>query len=370
MDDHGILANLYGASQDRRRLTAALGAIRDVTGARTVTLQWFRRTDERLRTTGFETCLSVPFISSKGGWADFQNPRMLALVNPPSDGISFFEDSACPDFLQPDLRRWQARFIPFGIGRFLGARVNLRPDREVGLALHARHGGPDLPSDARDLLAGLMPHVREALRLIEQAEEKESGARVMANTLALLEQPVAVVRTDGEIVYANEAARRLLAEAGLLSARGPAAAEGERKIAALVGHLLDPKAAPHGCRFTAGGRTLFVQRAWLEGAGEADGGGDGGDRLMMLAFNDHGKAVDICPDRLRTCFDITRSEAELLAALCAGSDIAAFAARRRVSIHTARTQLKQLMAKTDVRRQADLVRMALATPVASLRRTH
>lgn len=370
MDYHGILPDLYGASQDRGRLAMALNAIRDITQARTVTLQWFRRTDERLRTTGFATCLPVPFVTSRSAWADMENPRMLALVNPPSDGISFFEDSACPDFLQPDLRRWQARFIPLGIGRFLGARINLRPGREVGLGLHAQHGGPDLSHNSREILAALIPHVREALRLIEQAEEKETGARVMAKTLALLEQPVAVVRTDGEIVYANDAARRLLAEAGLLSARGPAAAEGERKIAALVGHLLDPKAAPHGCRFTAGERTLFVQRAWLEGAGEANGIEGDGDRLMMLAFNDQGKAVDICPDRLRTCFDITRSEAELLAALCSGSDIAGFAARRRVSIHTARTQLKQLMAKTDVRRQADLVRMALATPVVSLRRTH
>lgn len=369
MDYHGILADLYGASQDRRRLSAALGAIRDITGAKSVTLQWFRRTDERLRTTDFETCLAVPIISSRTGWADFQNPRMLALVNPPSDGISFFEDAACPDFLQPELRRWQARLIPFGIGRFLGARVNLRPDREVGLALHAQHGGPDLAEGARDLLITLMPHVREALRLIEQAEEKESGARVLAQTLELLEQSVAVVRTDGEIVYANEAARRLLADAGLLSARRPTAADGERKIAALVDHLLDPAAAAQGARFDAGGRTLLVQRAWLEGAGGPDGE-DRGERLMMLAFNDHNKPVDVCPDRLRTCFDITRSEAELLAALCSGSDIASFAARRRVSIHTARTQLKQLMAKTDVRRQADLVRMALAAPVVSLRRTH
>nr|WP_047166059.1 helix-turn-helix transcriptional regulator [Sphingomonas sp. Y57] len=367
MDYHGILPDLYGASQDRGRLAKALSAIRDITQARAVTLQCFRRTDERLRTTSFATCLPVPFVTPGSAWADMENPRMLTLVNPPSDGISFFEDAACPDFLQPDLRRWQARLIPLGIGRFLGARVNLGSGREVGLGLHAQHGGPDLSPDSREILAVLIPHVREALRLIEQAEEKASGARVMANTLALLDQPVAVVRIHGEVVYANEAARRLLTEVGLLSGR--AAAEGERKIAALVGDLLDPKAPSQGCRFTAGGRTLFVQRAWLEGAME-DGAEDSGDRLMMLAFNDQGKAVDICPDRLRTCFDITRSEAELLAALCSGSDIAAFAARRRVSIHTARTQLKQLMAKTDVRRQADLVRMALAVPVASLRRTH
>jgi DNA-binding CsgD family transcriptional regulator len=34
----------------------------------------------------------------------------------------------------------------------------------------------------------------------------------------------------------------------------------------------------------------------------------------------------------------------------------------RVSIHTARTQLKQVMAKTRASRQADLIRLALASP--------
>jgi hypothetical protein len=80
--------------------------------------------------------------------------------------------------------------------------------------------------------------------------------------------------------------------------------------------------------------------------------------LIMLAFATGGARTNIGANHLRAFFDVTYSEAELLAALCAGTDVAGFTRLRKVSIHTARSQLKRLMVKTAARCQFDLIRMA------------
>ena len=56
---------------------------------------------------------------------------------------------------------------------------------------------------------------------------------------------------------------------------------------------------------------------------------------------------------------LTNAEAALLAALVDGATLKEFATRRGVSVHTVRNQLKQLFHKTGVRRQSDLIRLAL-----------
>ena len=64
-------------------------------------------------------------------------------------------------------------------------------------------------------------------------------------------------------------------------------------------------------------------------------------------------------------FGLTRREAELTAALCAGVTPAQFAAQAGVSVNTVRFHLKSLYAKTETRGQADLIRVVMAT-IASL----
>nr|WP_237392546.1 helix-turn-helix transcriptional regulator [Aurantiacibacter rhizosphaerae] len=68
-------------------------------------------------------------------------------------------------------------------------------------------------------------------------------------------------------------------------------------------------------------------------------------------------------EQVRRYFSITPREADLLVGLCNGLDPASYASQEGISIHTARSQLKNLMAKMNARRQSDLVRMTLSSPV-------
>jgi DNA-binding CsgD family transcriptional regulator len=61
--------------------------------------------------------------------------------------------------------------------------------------------------------------------------------------------------------------------------------------------------------------------------------------------------------RIATLFALTGAEERLLAHLAAGSSLTTTAESLRVSIHTARSQLKAIQRKTGWRTQGELVRM-------------
>ena len=65
------------------------------------------------------------------------------------------------------------------------------------------------------------------------------------------------------------------------------------------------------------------------------------------------------PEVLRTLYGLTRAEAVVAADLAAGLTLEEIAAKANVGIETVRTHVKRAMAKTDTRRQAELVLLVL-----------
>jgi DNA-binding CsgD family transcriptional regulator len=68
-------------------------------------------------------------------------------------------------------------------------------------------------------------------------------------------------------------------------------------------------------------------------------------------------------ERLRTFFGLTPAEAALAQALAAGRTLQEYADAAQVTSETARWRLKQVLAKTDTRRQAELVRLLLSSAI-------
>ena len=72
---------------------------------------------------------------------------------------------------------------------------------------------------------------------------------------------------------------------------------------------------------------------------------------------------DECPAaRLRRIYGLTRMEAEVASRVVRGMDLSEIAETLGITIHTVRGHLKQLFAKTNTHRQAELVRLILAGP--------
>lgn len=62
---------------------------------------------------------------------------------------------------------------------------------------------------------------------------------------------------------------------------------------------------------------------------------------------------------LRSRYRLTPAEAALAVAVAEGTALRTYAEQRILSIHTVRYQMKQILAKTDCRTQADLVRLII-----------
>jgi DNA-binding CsgD family transcriptional regulator/PAS domain-containing protein len=81
----------------------------------------------------------------------------------------------------------------------------------------------------------------------------------------------------------------------------------------------------------------------------------------LLLVHDPDRTVPLPAERLCRVFGLTPAEAKLAAALAGGSTLGQYADRASIKIGTARWYLKQVLAKTGVHRQSELVRNVLAT---------
>jgi DNA-binding CsgD family transcriptional regulator/PAS domain-containing protein len=81
----------------------------------------------------------------------------------------------------------------------------------------------------------------------------------------------------------------------------------------------------------------------------------------LLLVHDPDRTVPLPAERLCRVFGLTPAEAKLAAALAGGSTLGQYADRASIKIGTARWYLKQVLAKTGVHRQSELVRQVVMT---------
>jgi hypothetical protein len=148
----------------------ALDRLRTQTGARSVTIHWFNRTPDRLRHRWLATCSATPAPAGELSLLDDLNPRTIVAVNPVHDGVYMLEDDNCPDALQGQFHQWQARLREQGLGQFL-ARASPW-GRWARPGLRSMPVGTPLAAHCRQALIDLMPHVREALRLMIETDRR------------------------------------------------------------------------------------------------------------------------------------------------------------------------------------------------------
>ncbi|MBF9149614.1 helix-turn-helix transcriptional regulator [Novosphingobium jiangmenense] len=366
-----LLANFYGAAIDRARLTAALDGVRQRANAVSATFHIFERTPDRLRHRGQSSCSNTPIGADEMALLDELNPRTVALCNPACSAPSVLEDHFLPDSFQPEVRRWQEQLRAFGMGRFLAARITLDSAHEVGVAVHGHVAGDPLDPGTSEFLVNLMPHVREAVGHAVLVEAQRQSQLHMSHALDHLCHAVLTCDATGRITSINASAARLLGQAcGTPSMAGLrvgdhvprsllARVKGGERVLRWQGssQLLQVCAMPLGPGASADALSAAIDRSHVQLRSVSG-------TAWVIALADVEEAPSVEAGDLARSFDITHAEALLLRHLACGGDIGDFAATRGVSIHTARSQLKALMAKTGASRQADLVRMALATPAA------
>ncbi|HKJ22268.1 MAG TPA: hypothetical protein VKA13_04205 [Gammaproteobacteria bacterium] len=237
----------------------------------------------------------------------------------------------------------------------------------VSSALGFLRGGDQGPMGDSELawLRRLKPHLEIAGRLHREMLYLKLSATMQAQTLDTLDYPIFLVYENGFIAFHNRAAERWLTENHVITAQSYRLTGRTTKGQASLDRLLDG---------------VFERRASGVQAVPRSSG-EGAYQMMVLPLNPSSRlgavwqrplALVVVSDplarspltgeQLQALFGLTPAEARVAMGLAEGRTLEKVAEEGRVTMNTARSQLKQAMEKTGARRQAELVKTVNALP--------
>jgi len=263
------------------------------------------------------------------------------------------------DFLRPiDHRYIISAILNLGDGAFAFASAHRGLMQE-----HAEH-------ETLDAAGLLIPHLHRGLQLRRRLIEAEAKEHAALEVLDRLGHAVFLLNEQGRVVWQNSTAGQLLSKRdGLMTADGELRTEATNDTSELsalirsaIGVVDEPRSKPGGL--------MAIARPSLRRAYQV--------LVTPLprspVFNVAAGAVDSIPvaaafvtdpesnsppksQVLTKLYHLTPAEAKLATALASGMSTKAYADQEGRSIHYVRWLLKQVEAKTDTRRIADLVRL-------------
>lgn len=242
----------------------------------------------------------------------------------------------------------------------------------VHLSVYRPNDSKPFGTGTGELIKTLTPHLHRALDLGFRFAGLHSRARGKLEALNHLGFAVAGLDQDGSIAFMNQRAERILTANDGLTIRHQyiiAANHDDNEafwklIRNTIGARSKNARSPGGAatvRRPSGARGYAVTVA--PGAGAP--GGAGVPAAWALVFIvDPALQHELPAERIARRFGLTAAEAQLAAALAAGNSLGEYAEAAGLSMHTVRGTLKHVFAKTDTRRQAELVRLLLTCAAA------
>ena len=203
----------------------------------------------------------------------------------------------------------------------------------------------------------------EAVHPVNLGDLPPSTWRGIVDALAV---GIVVIDDDWRLAHVNPAAAELLDSDAALTTQSERLVirpeEAERRLRVwLACSGRQPGTAVAVARASGRPPVLFEYLSPLTSAA--------GSAMHLLSMLDTGQPPSVDADRLALAFGLTRAEARLMAALADGQTMQAVAHRQGVTVATVRTHLESVYAKTGARRQAQVVRLAMACAGPFTRRT-
>ncbi|MFZ1988996.1 MAG: helix-turn-helix transcriptional regulator [Alphaproteobacteria bacterium] len=308
----------------------------------------------------------VDVINSERSWArgEFESltasdPRMAHCLGNPNRVVSCIETAPLDvverapivgEFLdRPDVDLRWANLMVFDVGGGAnGLFVALRPRRR----------GPYADDDLIPMKA-IAPHVARLTSLVFNLSQTNLWARSLEEALSGFGRGVLLVTRSAQILFANRAAEALLASGSLKSSKGKLTAsqpEAERKLLSLIASVAessDSVTLPSNTLVLSNGEgkpILFV-RAWPLSVRAQPGVSQ---PVVALVVDDLRGPTQL--SRAVTAqVGLTPREHETAQALCRGDSVEAAAREMGISVETARSHVKAILAKLGVTKQKDAV---------------
>ncbi len=260
-----------------------------------------------------------------------------------------------------------------GVFYSLCAILRLDSDATLMLGIHRPIDREDFEPEDRQRLALAAPHVLRALQTHRLLARAELHRRVAHEVLGALSVAAIAIDAGSRVVFANAVAERSLRAGDGLAVRQarlttsdprqePALLEAVRRASQLSEGAIAQPAEMLSIR-RARKRPLSVMVApfcagsWIGGLARAS---------AIVFANDPEGGRQPAAKALAGIYNLTPAETRLLDALLHGERMSEYAKRMGISVNTANTHLKQVFAKTETNRQAELMRLMLSDPIASL----
>jgi DNA-binding CsgD family transcriptional regulator len=341
--------------------TAAVFFVRDRLAVETVIARFWGLSDALLAE-------SVELFSS----IDVGLDSLLAL--PPAsvmtDEIPAVQPHRSNEVLRDFLRRWD-------VERYVGGDV-FRDARRFGVVTvlgsrnRAPFGEPEI-----ELLRMLISHLRRAVELRSRFDEKDANRFVAQDVIEHMLTGVVLLDDRGHVLIANATARRIAhARDGLqlsgerLRAASPSDDDVLKKAIADAIAISQRRDSPGGAAITVRRPSGARPYAVLVSPGAA-AASQPALRIAsaVVLIGDPDSALAAAEELAMQLYGLTPSEARLACAVASGESLESYASARGINVSTARWTIKQALAKTGARRQADLVRILLTGPAAIAKRS-
>jgi DNA-binding CsgD family transcriptional regulator/PAS domain-containing protein len=301
------------------------------------------------------------------------DPRLGLVMDLPSESIFSCHKYFDADFVRRD-PFYNEFLLPHKFRFVAGCRLSQADGTAAIFGMHRSQEQGAFQDDDLRLIGGLIPHLKRAIGVRQRL--RSVGDRAAADAAALQELATAVVTVDaaGRVRTANEAALRLLGagdglvvRAGRLGAVDPAA---EARLLRLMA-----EAAGAARRRGGGGGAVALRR---EGGGTyavlvaplAPGHAmAAGAPMALVLATDPTAAPRTLGRTLVELYGFSQAEACLAVLLGRGLTLKEAAGEREVGLETVRSQLRSMLQKAGVHRQADLVRLLARLPEVRARST-
>lgn len=354
-----LIDHLYDAAVDERLWTGLASRIAEV----------FDSSSTVVKIHGDDGCVlllettdNLVISAPEQAWADHWHRNDLWVERSVAVGLSQVITSE--EIVSGEEQRHSAYYQEWlrrlDIHHMLGATFPVA-DGQIGvLGIHRPRTANQYTEDDRRKATLLLPHFQRALRLGRRLSGVALPHTTALGILDQIDQGVLVVGRLGRIVYTNATAERILRDNreigtlnGCLALHHPTL--GMRLAALIRDNLVDTQNKPSGLTALSIPRTDRLPLTLATVPLRPGRSRINEQQPLALIFLRDPESPAPIPEQLRDLFGLTRSEAAIAADLGCGLTLARIAKTHGIALSTARSHLKQILAKTGTRRQAEVV---------------
>lgn len=373
-----LLLNLYACPTEPGRWPAVLDQMCDAMRARSAVVQLLVQDGLHVRSRWMvrDSRSEADREIHDRYFSDTVNPRMLMqrARSWPEQVIVRDRDIFEPDDpLYLDLQR---RLSAAQLDHFMSVRLPISEYEGLALVLHRAFGERQDFNRAEERFAlECMPHLLQTVQLATTLHRTAEHTCDLREAVNSVRAALVLCHADATVRWMNRAAESILVQRDALwlsNDRLTAASTRETSLLrqAIRRAAQEPIESEAEQLLVLGGgcaRQVLQAKVQRIDAPPASCNAPGlaqPRRRVLLMLSDPNQAPALPAHLLRRLFALSPAESRLAAALCSGSTLNGYAHEYGVSVGTARYQLKQIMAKTRVSRQSQLIQRLYSSVVA------